>query len=356
MTSEGRKAKIGFIGAGWWATANHMPALAARDDVELTAVCRLGADELQMVKERFGFEYATEDYRQLLEIDDLDGVVVASPHTLHFEHASAALERGLHVMCEKPLTTTAADARRLVELAAERGLQIVVPYGWHYKPYLQEAKRRLEDGAVGKIEFLMCHMASPVRGLLEGGRFDATGGGMFDLVFEPGSDTWADPQRAGGGYALAQMSHSAGMAFWMTGLRAESVMALTSGPTSRVELYDAFSVKFEGGAIGTFSGAGAVPDDKGFQLDVRVYGSEGLMLVDVDRARLEVQRYDGNHFSMDLPDDAGAYDCNGPPNNFADILLGKTGENHAPGEAGMRAIEMIDAAYRSSLIGQAERV
>ena len=148
MAGAERKARIGFIGAGWWATANHMPAFAARDDVEMAAVCRLGADELQQVRQQFGFEYATEDYRELLDNVELDGVVVASPHTLHYEHALAALERGLHVMCEKPLTTSGAHARRLVEVAAEQGVEIVIPYGWHYKPYVQEARNRLNAGAV----------------------------------------------------------------------------------------------------------------------------------------------------------------------------------------------------------------
>ena len=108
---------------------------------------------------------------------------------------------------------------------------------------------------------------------------------------------------------------------------------MTFGPTSKVELYDAFAVRFEGGAIGTFSGAGAVPDDKGFQLDVRVYGSEGLLILDIDRARLEVQRYDGNHFAMDLPGDAGAYECSGP----TEQLRGhRAWENYCQPRAGRR--------------------
>ena len=53
------KVRVGCIGAGWWATANHMPLLAGRDDVELAAVCRLGAAELEQVRARFGFTYAT---------------------------------------------------------------------------------------------------------------------------------------------------------------------------------------------------------------------------------------------------------------------------------------------------------
>ncbi len=355
MTKDG-VAQIGFIGAGWWATANHMPALVKRSDVEMTAVCRLGSDELQLVKDAFGFEFATESYEELLEIDELDGVVVASPHTLHFEHAMAAIKRGLHVMCEKPLTTSAKDARALVEEADRQGVQILIPHGWHYVPYIQKAKELMDQGCIGNIEFVMCHMASPVRSLLEGRRFLSTGGGAGDNMFEPAAETWADPVIAGGGYALAQMSHSAGMTFWLSGLKAKKVFAFTSAPTAKVELYDAFSVVFDNDAIGTFSGAGALPENQQFQVDVRFFGSEGTFALDIDRARLQVLRHDGDHFDMEMDDEAGEYYGGGPPDNFAEILTGKTSDNWAPGWAGMRSIELIDAAYRSAKSGVAEAV
>ena len=351
-----RKARLGFIGAGWWATTNHMPVLAARQDVEMVSVCRLGSDELQLVKDKFGFEHATQDFTEIVERDDLDGIVVSSPHTLHFQHAIAALRAGKHVMCEKPLTTNAKDARQLVEEAERRGLEIVIPHGWHYKPFVQQAKALMEPSCVGQIEFVMCHMASPVRTLLEGKRFLSDGGAAGDVMFEPAADTWADPDIAGGGYALAQMSHSAGMLFWLTDLKAKSASAMTSAPTSKVEMYDSFNVQFDGGAIGSFSGAGSLPDDQNFQLDIRVFGSEGVLVLDIDRARLEVQRYDKDHIKTDLKTDAGEYYGGGPPENFVDLILGKDDTNYAPGWSGMRAIEMIDAAYRSAKSGQIEKV
>ena len=354
--AEGRKARLGFIGAGWWATTNHMPVLSARDDVEMVSVCRLGMDELMMVRDHFGFEHATEDYREVIERDDLDGIVVSSPHTLHYEHALAALESGKHVMCEKPLTTNAEHARQLIAAADERGLQVLIPHGWHYKPYVQRAKTLMDAQCVGKIEFVMCHMASPVRSLLEGKRFLSSGGAAGDVMFEPAADTWADPVRAGGGYALAQMSHSAGMLFWLTGLETASVSAMTSAPTSAVEMYDTFNAEFTDGAIGSFSGAGSLPDDQNFQLDIRVFGSEGAFVLDIDRARLEVQRYDKEHIKEDLTSDAGEYYGGGPPENFVDLILGASETNFAPGWAGMRAIELIDAAYRSAKSGQIESV
>ena len=78
--------------------------------------------------------------------------------------------------------------------------------------------------------------------------------------------------------------------------------------------------------------------------------------MDCDRGRLEVLRHDGDNFSMDLPTDAGEYFGGGPTTNFADIVAGKTTTNWAPGWAGMRAVEMIDAAYRSVESGKPETV
>src|SRR5262249_3971800 len=123
-----RKARLGFIGAGWWATANYLPLLAARADVELTAVCRLGRAELEQVRDRFGFRFATEAAAELVAQPGLDAVFVTSPHTLHHEHARLALGRGLHVLCEKPMCTKAEHARELVRLARAKGVHLLVPY------------------------------------------------------------------------------------------------------------------------------------------------------------------------------------------------------------------------------------
>ena len=358
MSQQTNKARLGFIGAGWWATSNHMPLLAQRPDVEMAGVCRLGDSELQQVKERFGFAYATQDYRDLLDHCELDGVVVASPHTLHYEHARAALERGLPVMCEKPMTTRADHARTLVQLAREKNTHLLVPYGWHYKPFIQRAKQLMDDGGVGQIEYVLCHIASPIRALLSGQQADVdeVSGQSAASLFQPTASTWADPEIAGGGYAHAQISHSSGMLFWLSDLRAQSTFSLMSAPQSRVELYDAIAVRFAGGAIGTVSGAGSVPLDQSFQVDLRIFGSEGMLLIDCERARTHLKRHDGKHYIEEVDPDAGGYECDGPPNNFVDLILAHTQTNSAPGEAAMRGVELLDAAYRSAVSGVEEQV
>lgn len=351
------RARIGFIGAGWWATANHLPVLAARDDVLLEAVCRLGERELEAVRSRFGFRRAYQDYRRMLAEAELDAVFVVTPHTLHYEHARAALEAGLHVACEKPLCTRAEHARELVRLAEERGLHLLVPYGWHYKPFVAHARRLLMEGGVGEIRHVACHMASPIRGLLEGvPQHQLAGGQAGDALFIPAPETWADPTTAGGGYAHAQLSHATGMLFWLTGLRAESVFARMAAPGARVDLFDALTVAFRGGAIGTVSGAGTVPEGRPFQLDLRIFGSEGMLLLDVERERLELRREDGRDVVEVLAANSGAYSCEGPPANFVDLVLGRSTENLAPGWAAMHSVELLDAAYRSAASGSPERV
>lgn len=354
-----RKARLGFLGAGWWATANHIPLFAKREDVELTAVCRLGRAELEQIQERFGFRHATEDENELVRFPGLDGVIVSSPHTLHYRHARLALEHGLHVLCEKPMCTRAADASELVRLACQKNKHLLVPYGWHYVPIVQQAKAWMEAGVIGSVQYVLCHMASPIQELLRGGHFQIeTSGQAGSLLFRPDPKTWADPEIAGGGYGHAQLSHATGLLFWLTELAPESVFAWMTAPGARVDLYDAMSVRFTGGAIATISGAGTVPavGPGQYQLDLRIFGTEGLLMLDLERARLEFRRHDGRREFLDLPPDAGAYRCDGPPNNFVDLILGKTACNLSPGESACRSVQVLDAAYRSAQSGQVERV
>jgi predicted dehydrogenase len=358
-----RKVRIGFIGAGWWATANHMPVLAKRDDVELAAVCRLGAAELKQVQQRFNIPFATESAAALVNHPVLDGVVVSSPHTLHYEHARLALERGLHVMCEKPMCTRGNHARQLVQLARQKNLHLLIPYGWHYKSFIQQARQWIEEQAIGFIQFAACHMASPIRVLLEGGRFlgDNSGessGQAAAIMFEPEPATWADPTVAGGGYGQAQLSHITGLLFWLTGLMPESVYALMQAPGTTVDVYDALSVRFVGGTIGTISGSGTVPPHGPgqYQVDIKLFGTEGMLLIDCERPRLELRTHSGRYERIEPSAADATYTCDGPPNNFADLILGKSAINYAPGEVALRSVLLLDAAYRSAASGKPEPI
>ena len=82
----------------------------------------------------------------MLDEVPMDGVVISSPHVLHHEHAVAALAKGCHLLVEKPLTTTAADARDLIAKAEAAGKQVIVPYGWNFKDWADEARALVANG------------------------------------------------------------------------------------------------------------------------------------------------------------------------------------------------------------------
>jgi len=343
------KARIGVIGAGWWAVVNHIPVLQKLPDCAVVAVNRLGAAELAAVTEKFGIAAGYEDYRQMLAEVPMDGVVVSSPHTLHFEHAKAALEKGCHVLVEKPLTTSAADARALVALAREKGRQIVVPYGWNFQSFAAEA-RRLAAG-VGKVEHVVLQMANALEDLFAGEPMIETEGAMF----RPPPSTWADPKRAGG-FGWGQLVHALGLMFRVVDIEPVEVFAMTGASKAGVDYYDAAAVRFAGGATGSVSGAATLPKGRPVQIDLRVFGSEGMLVLDIERERVELRRRDGRDEVIALAPGAGGYECESPLRVFVDICNGKPVENPADGTVGARAVEVLDAMYRSAASGRAEAV
>ena len=152
------------------------------------------------------------------------------------------------------------------------------------------------------------------------------------------------------------MSHSIAMLLWLTGLRGTEVFAYMSGPGAPVELYDAVVARFNNGAVASISGAGTQPpSDPKHELDIRIFGSEGELRLDLYRELMEVRRVDGQDFRLDVRPGEGDYTCDGPVNRFIELILGTSSENLSPGEVGARTIEIIEAAYRSVMSRKPER-
>lgn len=348
MTAKNR-IRLGVIGAGSWAQASHLPNFARRGDVDFVAVNRTGTDALQRVKERFGFDVATEDYRELLT-HDLDVVLVASPSGLHVEHALAALEAGAHVLLEKPVATDPAGAWQLVDAADRLGKQVVVAFGWNFRPMVVAAKELMDSHGIGTVEAVAVQMASQTRELLSntGAYPDA------DPDAVPEQSTWTDPRLSGGGYGQAQLSHALGLQLWLTGQRVTGAFAQMTNPlSSGVELHDAISLRYNDNAIGTLFGASnhiGAGDNK-HQLATSIYGSEGQLRVDVEREEVWLYRPDGTDIRLELAAGDGTYDCIGPVDTICDLALGRDVVNHAPVELGARTVEALDLAYRSARSG-----
>jgi predicted dehydrogenase len=346
------RIRVGVIGAGSWAVASHIPTLAADLDVQLVAVARKGPEQLARIKDRFGFETASEDYRAVIDAG-VDVCVVSSPSVFHYEHARAALEAGAHVMCEKPVTIAPDEAWSLVDIAARQQRELVIAFGANYLDMVQRAKTLMDEIGIGTLEQMSIVMSSTTRELMS--NTGSYPGADPDAI--PEQATWTDPGKSGGGYGQAQLSHALGLGLWLTGARVEAGFALMSAPLDApVELHDAISYRYDGGAIGVLSGGSAhlgAAENK-HALEVRAIGSAGQLMVDLQREAVSIFRA-GEEQVLDVSPGDGTIHCRGPIEALLAAHRGETSANASPGELGARTVEALDVAYRSAQSGRLEQ-
>jgi predicted dehydrogenase len=344
--------RIGIIGAGWWAALNHIPAVQANPDATLAAISRLGAADLQTLLDTFGIAYGHEDAATMLAEVALDGVIIASPHTQHAAHALLALAAGCHVLVEKPAATKAADARRIQAEAARRNLGLIVPHAWNFKDYAAIARAWVQQGRIGDIRHVVCQMASPLTDLFAGQPMLETAGHLF----RPPASTWATPGAAGG-YGWGQLTHALGLLAFVTAeLAPTEVIAVAGLSPAQVDYYDAAIVRFANGATGVVSGSATVPKGSPFQLDIRVFGTDGMLLLDVERERLVLRRHDGNGEAPDIAAGDGVPEGVRPVQRLIDLCRGRLTPADVRPWGAVTDVEILDAMYRSAASGRSERI
>ena len=344
----GQKLRVGVVGAGWWAAANHLPILRSRPDVELVSVCRLGRAELTKVQSAFDIDYGTEDFATMLDEVEMEALVVATPHNLHGPHAIAALKRGINVLVEKPMAVNAADARTIADLARNKGCHVLVPFGWNFKPYFATARGLVRSQRIGNIRHVSAQMASPIGELMKGSDLPGTENEMF----RPDPKTWANPRT--GGYGWGQLVHLLGGLFYLTDLAPKDVFAFVGRSRLGADLFNAVALRFADDATGALSGAATVPIGAPFQVDIRLFGDKGMLLLDIESERLSLRRGDGDNLDIPIAPGEGAYACVEPVSRFVDLCLGKPVENCADASVGLRSVEVVDAMLRSAVSGRVE--
>ncbi len=339
-------ARIGVVGTGWWATFNHIPTVRAGDDAEVVAICDRDPERLSEVGERFGIAARYATAAAMLAEENLDGVMVSTPHVAHAEPAVLALDAGCHVLVEKPMATNAADGRRIAAAARRAGREVLVPCGLNFTSYTARARAWAGGGKLGRIRHAVCQMGSALHDLFAGQPMLETA----DHMYRPPPSTWADPARAGG-YGWGQMSHALAWLLYVSDLRIESVYCAVGRSPAGVDFYDAAVGRAACGATVSFSGAATVPKHVGMHTDIRIYGEEGCLFFDNERARLELRRLDGDDEIFPVTGSEAEYDGAAPVRAFAALCAGREVVNAADAENGARVTEILDAFYRSASAG-----
>lgn len=346
------KVRLAVLGVGSWTAVNHLPAIEGRDDVEWVAAVDTDPERRRNVAARFPFGLVTDSVEEALAAE-VDAVIVGATPNAHHALTKAALEADANVLCEKPFTTSAREAWELVRLAEERDRHLLTAFGWNYTPMVQRAEALLAAHPIGTVEHVQIHMATALREMYL--KVMPVWGRPDEFLPIPSSYTSLE---RGAGYNQAQLSHAYGLALWLTRLRAKRLFAFMSTLGSEVDLHDAVSIEFTNGATASISGTVCPLGSNGnkHQLDIRIFGSEGQLLLDFDREMIWLYKDEVNDYRLVVPDGAGLYECTGPANTLVDLALGRATENRSPGWLAAQATEMTAAGYDSWRSGRAEDI
>ncbi len=147
--------KIGIIGCGGIANGKHMPSLAKLDNVEMVAFCDIIPERAEKAKKDYGTEDAKiyTDYKEMLKDESIDIIHVLTPNREHSFMTVDALEAGKHVMCEKPMAKTYAEAQKMLEAAKRTGKKLAIGYQNRQTAEAQYVKAACDAGELGEIYY-----------------------------------------------------------------------------------------------------------------------------------------------------------------------------------------------------------
>lgn len=150
-----KKLRIGIIGCGGIANGKHMPSLKKLDNVEMVAFCDLILERAQEAAEKYGIHGAKcyEKYEDMLANEKLDVVHVCTPNNAHAPASIAAMEAGCHVMCEKPMAKTVAQAQSMLDAQKRTGKKLTIGYQNRYRPDSTYLKKACARGDLGEIYY-----------------------------------------------------------------------------------------------------------------------------------------------------------------------------------------------------------
>lgn len=178
--------KVGIIGCGGIANSKHMPALQKLEDVEMVAFCDVVKERAEKAAEQYGVPDAKvyTDYKELLKQPEIDVVHVLTPNREHSFITVDSLEAGKHVMCEKPMAKTAAEAQAMVDAARRTGKKLTIGYQNRYRQDSWYLKQACENGELGEIYYAKAHAlrrrAVPTWGVFLN-EYEQGGGPLIDI-------------------------------------------------------------------------------------------------------------------------------------------------------------------------------
>jgi 1,5-anhydro-D-fructose reductase (1,5-anhydro-D-mannitol-forming) len=245
----------GIIGLGRIAGSQIAPAIAASPSSTLVSVVSRDQGRAEEFARAHGAATALDDYTKMLADPRVDAVYIATPNALHAEQVIAAAKAGKHVLCDKPLALTVADARRCVEECRQAGVRLGVTFQTRYHDGLGEAAELVRNGEIGKVVAAEVTMSAG-RNLPGGWR--------------------TDPALAGLGTLYNIGVHAFDVLRYLLGSEVSEVAALTDAePGYNVDTTAMVLLRFRCGTLAYVNANQSVPHSRD---DIVLYGTQGRVL------------------------------------------------------------------------------
>ncbi len=330
--------RIGLIGCGNVGVNVHIPAVQANEGMRIVAVADPTPERLQAAAAAsLEPDDLHADWRELLAREDVEAVIVATPQRFRPEIVIAAATAGKHVLAEKPLALTPADARAMIDAARQRGVTLATVHNYHFMPVYRDIKEVLDSGEIGQPEIAVLNYL---------GVEDRPGAAAY-------SPRWRHRAADSGGGVLMDMLHVVYLANWFMG---SPPLAVSAWVDKRLDgegdVEDIALVRYayaKGQAlVNTAWGVGPG--------GVEIGGTRGRVVMTntdfgthpfVPAARLDVVAESGSRSWT--PPDAVAYGMAGVAGNFRDAVAANV-EPSASGESGLRVLDAVLGAYVSAAL------
>lgn len=338
-----KPVRVGLIGCGEIVAKDTLPAILASGRLKVVAAMDVNIELAKDLAEKGGATFWTDRAEALVARPDVEAVIVSTPHHLHVPMGMLAARHKKHVLVEKPIATTSADARRLIRACKRHGVLLSVLYIRRCEPVALETARLVRKGVLGRITgFSLISMAEKKESYWTSG---FTGRVVTDWRMRKAT--------SGGGFLVMNFSHNIDLIQSLLGLEPASVYAQYDTFRTPVEVEDYVSVvtRYRNGAIGTFMGSTVCPGV--LRVPDHIFGTHGTIVMDNPLkvfTRKKVRGLKSDEWNEIAVPGARA-SRKDFLNNFAKAVRGK-GPLTVSGEDALVSLKVIEAAYASQEQGK----
>lgn len=149
-----RKIKWGVMGTAYICERSTFPGMLQAENCEMYAIAGRNMEKAERFKETYGFQKAYGSYEKLLADPKVEAVYIPLPNTMHYEWTIRALKSGKHVLCEKPLAPTEAQAEEMFKAAEENHVYLMEAFAYQHSPYIAAVRKEIENGTIGDVRYM----------------------------------------------------------------------------------------------------------------------------------------------------------------------------------------------------------